>query len=109
MSDATSLRRDTLKFSLRVAGLLTDENPAIADWLGGDDLTAAMDKLEKDEKQVSHFKKSFAYADNKSAPYNKQQGKHQDEYKNKKWKYSKEKSYSGNKKQNKDFYKRGSH
>lgn len=110
MSDATSLRRDTLKFSLseKVAGLLSDENPATADWLGGDDLTAAMDKLEKEEKQVSHFKKSYSYADNKGATYNKQ-AKHQDGYKSKKQKYSKEKSYSGNKKQKKDFHKRGSH
>ena len=79
MSDATILRRDTLKFlSEKVAGLLSDENLATADWLGGDDLMAAMDKLEKEEKQVSHFKKSFAYTDNKSALYNKYQGKHKD-------------------------------
>ena len=50
MSDAASLRRDTLKFSLleKVAGLLSDENPTTADWLQGDDLTATMDKLEKE-------------------------------------------------------------
>ena len=90
-------------------GLLSNESPATADWLGGDDLTAAMDKLEKEERQVSHFKKSFAYADNKGATYNKQQGRHQDGYKSKKQWYSKEKSYYANKKQKKDFHNRGSH
>ena len=118
MSDATNARREVLKLTLtdKVASLLSDDNPATAEWLGGEDIAAALDRAEKEEKQVSRFKKpAFSFQENKNSYKggqrndNKSKPKYNNQGKNDKSKGRSQGKYQGNKSNKKDFQSRGSH
>ena len=115
MSDATYARREALKFTLTedVASVLSEENPATAEWLGGEDIAAALDRVEKEKKQVSRFKKpTYSFQDKSQGSYNNKGGQHKAKQKHGQGKYDKTKSRSQgkyHKSSKKDFRPRGPH
>ena len=117
MSDGTQARWEMLKLTLtdKVASLLSGDNPATAEWLGGEDLAMAMDRVEREEKQVNRMKKqAFTHQDKPQGNYNNNSKSHYNKDKKKRGyssNYDKKRHNQGNKQKssNKDFHKRGSH
>ena len=123
-SDLTHLRRETAKLGLNAiaASVITEKNPATAEWLAGPDIHAEMERVGKEKKDAEQFKinhfssfsanKSTGYQGNKNPPHTPQS---KDKWKkggNSKPKYDKKRSYGNNtqkQKSNKeDFQPRGS-
>ena len=72
-SDLTNLRRETVKLGLSnvAASVITEKNPATADWLAGPDVHAEMERVLKEKKDADQFKinHSSHFSANKSTGY----------------------------------------
>ena len=125
-SDLTNLRRETAKLGLSTvaATVITEKNPATAEWLAGPDVHAEMERVQKEKKDADQFKinHSSHFSSNKPTGY-QGNGKNSQHTPQSKWKgkggggkpkydNNKKKPYNNNtpkQKSNKeDFQHRGS-
>ena len=120
LSDATHARREAVKLTLNkeIGAVLSDKNPATPEWLGGPDLTAEIDRVEKEKKDIAKMK-HFTFPNTSFARQgNTDNSQQQHGHKNKSSKSrsyqkdNKKKPYNSKKKYPKDkedFHRRGTH